>query len=311
MGPPKNAHLIAELIRSLDPTASSQRLVTTCNGGSGTDWDVPQNWTGTYGGDPKTYANDLKKQILVGEYGAWRTLDLHSEGGFVQNGTYSEDRMTQLMEQKIRLAESAKDSIAGHFFWLLTSHDNPGRVQGGEGLRELDRVGPVNYKGLLTSWEEPTDAFYMYRSNYASKEKEPMVYIVSHTWSNRWMQGGIKDSIYVYSNCDEVELFNDIDNLSLGKRKRNGRGTHFQWDQVAIKYNLLYAVGYVNGKKVAKDIIVLNHLPQSPNFSAWFVPTSLQMSKSSKTVFPLMATSKMRRPFAFAPPPIPDHGSIK
>ena len=45
-----------ELIRSLDPTASSQRLVTTCNGGSGTDWDVPQNWTGTYGGDPNTYA---------------------------------------------------------------------------------------------------------------------------------------------------------------------------------------------------------------------------------------------------------------
>jgi len=52
-----------ELIRSLDPTASSQRLITTCNGGSGTDWDVPQNWTGTYGGDPNTYASDIKKQV--------------------------------------------------------------------------------------------------------------------------------------------------------------------------------------------------------------------------------------------------------
>ncbi|HEU5165548.1 MAG TPA: malectin domain-containing carbohydrate-binding protein [Chitinophagaceae bacterium] len=256
-----------ELIRSLDPTASSQRLVTTCNGGSGTDWDVPQNWTGTYGGDADTYAEDLKKQILVGEYGAWRTLDLHTEGGFVQNGILSEDRMTQLMEQKVRLAESVKDSIAGHFFWLLTSHDNPGRVQGGEGLRELDRIGPVNYKGLLTPWEEPTDAFYMYRSNYAPKEKEPMVYIVSHTWPNRWMKPGIKDSIYVYSNCDEVELFNDIDNASLGKRKRNGIGTHFQWDKVNIQYNVLYAVGYVNGKAVARDTLVLLHLPQSPNFN--------------------------------------------
>jgi hypothetical protein len=255
------------LIRSLDPTASSQRLVTTCNGGSGTDWDVPQNWTGTYGGDPNTYAEDLKKQILVGEYGAWRTLDLHTEGGFEQNGILSEDRMTQLMEQKIRLAESVKDSVAGHFFWLLTSHDNPGRVQGGEGQRELDRIGPVNYKGLLTPWEEPTDAFYMYRSNYVSKEKEPMVYIVSHTWPNRWMKPGIKDNIYVYSNCDEVELFNDIDNASLGKRKQNGVGTHFQWDKVNIQYNVLYAVGYVNGKAVAKDTIVLLHLPQSPNFN--------------------------------------------
>ena len=256
-----------ELIRSLDPTTSSQRLVTTCNGGSGTDWDVPQNWTGTYGGDPKTYAADLKKQILVGEYGAWRTLDLHTEGGFVQNGPLSEDRMTQLMEQKVRLAESVKDSVAGHIFWLLTSHDNPGRVQGGEGLRELDRIGPVNYKGLLTPWEEPTDAFYMFRSNYASKDKEPMVYIVSHTWPNRWMKPGIKDSIYVYSNCDEVELFNDIDNVSLGKKRRNGIGTHFQWDKVNIQYNVLYAIGYVNGKAVARDTIVLFHLPQSPNFN--------------------------------------------
>ncbi len=255
-----------ELIRSLDPTASTQRLVTTCNGGTGTDWDVPQNWTGTYGGNPATYDDDVKKQILIGEYGAWRTIDLHTEGGFVQNGILSEDRMVQLMEQKVRLAESVKDSSAGHFFWLLTSHDNPGRVQGGEGLRELDRIGPVNYKGLLTPWEEPTDAYYMFRSNYASKEKEPMVYIVSHTWPNRWMKPGIKDSIYVYSNCDEVELFNDLNGSSLGRKKKNGIGTHFQWDKANIRYNVLYAVGYVNGKAVARDTIMLHHLSQSPNF---------------------------------------------
>ncbi|MEJ8842901.1 malectin domain-containing carbohydrate-binding protein [Lacibacter sp. H375] len=255
-----------ELIRSLDPTASTQRLVTTCNGGTGTDWDVPQNWTGTYGGNPATYGDDVKKQVLIGEYGAWRTIDLHTEGGFVQNGILSEDRMVQLMEQKVRLAESVKDSSAGQFFWLLTSHDNPGRVQGGEGLRELDRIGPVNYKGLLTPWEEPTDAYYMFRSNYAPKETEPMVYIVSHTWPNRWMKPGIKDSIYVYSNCDEVELFNDINGSSLGRKKKNGIGAHFQWDKVNIQYNVLYAVGYVNGKAVARDTIVLNHLAQSPNF---------------------------------------------
>jgi beta-galactosidase len=263
--PEEFAKECTELIRSLDPTASTQRLVTTCNGGTGTDWDVPQNWTGTYGGDPAAYDDDVKKQVLIGEYGAWRTIDLHTEGGFVQNGILSEDRMVQLMEQKVRLAESVKDSSAGQFFWLLTSHDNPGRVQGGEGLRELDRIGPVNYKGLLTPWEEPTDAYYMFRSNYAAKEKEPMVYIVSHTWPNRWMKPGIKDSIYVYSNCDEVELFNDINGSSLGRKKKKGIGTHFQWDKVNIQYNVLYAVGYVNGKAVAKDTIVLHHLPQSPN----------------------------------------------
>ena len=257
----------SDIIRKLDPTASSQRKITTCNGGTGTDWDVPQNWTGTYGGDPLKYADDLQKQILVGEYGAWRTIDLHTEGPFVANGPLSENRMTQLMEMKIHLAESVKDKTAGHFFWLLNSHENPGRVQAGEGLRELDRIGPVNYKGLFTAWGEPVDAFYLYRASYVSKNKEPMVYIVSHTWPDRWLSPGKKDSICVYSNCDEVELFNDADGASLGRRKQQGIGTHFQWDNVDIKYNLLKAVGYVNGKKVAEDMIVLNHLPPAPHFN--------------------------------------------
>ncbi|MDQ0966071.1 beta-galactosidase [Flavobacterium sp. W4I14] len=254
------------LIRKLDPTASSQRKVTTCNGGKGTDWDVPQNWTGTYGGNPLTYGEDLQRQVLVGEYGAWRTIDLHTSDA---NGKgYTENKMTDLMETKVRLAESVKDKTAGHFFWLYSSHDNPGRVQGGEGLRDLDRVGPVNYKGMFTPWEEPTDVFYMFRANYAPKRTEPMVYIVSHTWPNRWNKPGIKDSIVVYSNCDEVELFNDVNGKSLGRRKRGTIGTHFQWNKPDIQYNVLYAVGYVHGKAVAKDKMVLQNLPQSPNFNA-------------------------------------------
>jgi hypothetical protein len=254
------------LIRQLDPTASRERKVTTCNGGQGTDWDVPQNWTGTYGGDPLAYAADVERQVLIGEYGAWRTLDLHRSGPFEAGGPLSEDRMTQLMELKVRLAESAKDRTAGQFFWLLTSHDNPGRVQGGEGLRELDRIGPVNYKGLLTPWEEPTDAFYMFRANYAPKATEPMVYLASHTWPDRWLAPGRKDSITVYSNCDEVELFNDVNAVSLGRKTRaGGIGTHFQWDGADIKYNVLYAVGYVGGRAVAKDYIVLHHLPAAPH----------------------------------------------
>jgi beta-galactosidase len=253
-----------ELIRKLDPTASSQRKVTTCNGGKGTDWDVPQNWTGTYGGNPLAYGEDLQRQVLVGEYGAWRTIDLHHTD---TNGKgYTENKMTDLMETKVRLAESVKDKTAGHFFWLYSSHDNPGRVQGGEGLRDLDRIGPVNYKGMFTPWEEPTDVFYMFRANYAPKQTEPMVYIVSHTWPNRWTKPGIKDSIVVYSNCDEVELFNDIDGESLGRKKRGVIGTHFQWNKPDIQYNVLYAVGYVKGKAVAKDQVVLQNLPKSPNF---------------------------------------------
>lgn len=255
------------IIRELDPTASNQRKITTCNGGTGTDWNVIQNWSGTYGGNPKAYAIEIQKQLLNGEYGAWRSIDLHTEGPFNPNGLWSEDRMTQLLEMKVCLAESVRDKCCGQFQWLLSSHENPGRIQNGEGLRDIDRVGPVNYKGLMTVWGEPLDSYYMYRAGHVSADKEPMVYIVSHTWPDRWLVPGIKDSIIVYSNCEEVELFNDLKSMSLGRKLPNGKGFHFQWDSVNIRYNILYATGYVDGKAVAEDCIILNHLPEAHDFA--------------------------------------------
>ena len=253
------------IIRELDPTASTQRLITTCNGGTGTDWDVPQNWSGTYSGDPAKYDDDLRRLSLIGEYGAWRSIGLHSEGGFDLKGPLSEDRLCALMETKIRLAEKASADACGHFQWPFTSHANPGRNFGEQGeqlfdgIRPLDRIGPVNNKGLFTIWGEPTDAFYLYRANFVPKETQPMVYLVSHTWPDRWTKPGKKSGIIVYSNCDEVELFNGA--RSLGRRTQAGRGTHFQWDNVEIDCNLLRADAFVAGKPVATDTIRLHHLP--------------------------------------------------
>ncbi|MCA1744389.1 MAG: DUF4982 domain-containing protein, partial [Bacteroidales bacterium] len=256
------------IIREMDPTASTQRVVTTCNGGSGTDWNVIQNWSGTYGGDPSKYDEDLTRQVFNGEYGAWRTADLHSDGPFEQSGAYSELRMCQLMEMKLRLGEEVADRSCGHIQWLFASHENPGRTQSGEGLRELDRVGPVNYKGLLTIWGEPVAPYYMYRSNYADKAEEPMVYIYGHNWPDRFISPGVKDSIVVFSNCDEVELFNDVNNRSYGRKTHQGRGTHFIWNQVDVQYNVLRAVGYVDGQKVAEDLVLLHHLPEAPGLAS-------------------------------------------
>ncbi len=259
-----------EIIRELDPTASKQRLITTCNSGEGTDWDVAQNWSGTYGGDLYNYANEIRKQRLVGEYGAWRSIDLHTEGGFIEDGVLSEDRMTALMETKVRLAETVRDKAIGHFAWPMTTHQNPGRNVGAQGqqttdgIRELDQIGPANNKGLQTIWGEPLDVFYMYRSNYTAAEEDPMVYIVSHTWPDRWTEPGLKDGIIVYSNCDEVELFNDLGESSLGVRTRGPKGTHFKWDAADIKYDTLYAEARMNGETVATDIIKLHHLPPAP-----------------------------------------------
>ena len=162
--PKKFAEECCDIIRQLDPTCADQRAITTCNGGEGSDWNVIQNWSGTYGGSAENYDNELKQpeQLLNGEYGAWRTIDLHG------NAKYSEESFTKLLETKARLAESAKESVCGHFQWIFNSHDNPGRVQPDGAYRRIDKIGPINYKGLVTAWEEPTPAYYMYRQRYYS-----------------------------------------------------------------------------------------------------------------------------------------------
>ena len=186
----------SDIIRQLDPTCRDQRLITTCNGGEGTDWNVIQNWSGTYGGSAENYDNELKRpdQLLNGEYGAWRTIDLHGEE------KYSEESFTQLLETKARLAESAKDSVCGHFQWLFTSHDNPGRTQPDGALRRIDKIGPINYKGLTTIWEEPTPAYYMYRQRYANNlDGEP---IPTAADRNRDLVKGAEGYHYLYRiNC--------------------------------------------------------------------------------------------------------------
>lgn len=261
------------IIREMDPTANNMRVITTCNGGEGTDWNVVQNWSGTYGGNIHNYGRELarKDQLLNGEYGAWRTLGFHQEADtFDANGAWTEDRACKLLEMKIKLAELSKDSVSGQFQWIYSSHDNPGRKQPDEAFRKIDKVGPFNYKGLVTPWEEPTDAYYLYKANYVSPAKDPVVYIVSHTWPDRFDKRK-RANIEVYSNCDSVKLYNDVTGqIYLGRKKNNGKGTHFTWENRDIRYNVLKAVGYHGGKAVTEDVIVLNHLEKAPDFDSLY-----------------------------------------
>ena len=241
------------IIREMDPRCGSQRLITTCNGGEGTDWNVVQNWSGTYGGDIDNYGNEMKQpeQLLNGEYGAWRTLGNHT------GDNYTEERFCEILKKKVLLAESVKDSICGQFLWLLTSHDNPGRRQPDEALRRVDKVGPFNYKGLFTIWDQPTDAFYMYQQHYNPQPVAPAASLVDEqclkpaegyhylyrlncggddykdTFGNRWMQDNtrwshswaeafVSDSTQI-SPYQASQTFNDSISSPLFKSSRFGR----------------------------------------------------------------------------------------
>lgn len=185
-----------DIIREMDPkcvgskgpgTSATGRLITTCNGGRGTDWNVVQNWSGTYGGDIEAYGNELAsdEQLLNGEYGGWRSYNLHDKQdraqAFDPKAPWSEEHQCVLLHKKMQQMYANRDRVCGQFQWPLFSHENPGRQQADEGYRMIDKLGPVNYKGLISTYWEPVDAFYLYvtwgaylRGEWPSNMKSPM-----------------------------------------------------------------------------------------------------------------------------------------
>ncbi len=265
MLPTDFTRVVTELIHKLDATTPVQRKVVTCNGGTGSDWNIPQNWSGTYGGSVENYGKEIVQMQLVGEYGQYRVKGKHKEGdmALLQNsgGDVPEELFTYCLETKIREAEKVREYCYGHFQWIFTSHANPGR----ELLYCLDgkgtnRIGVVNSKGLFTCWGEPTDAYYMYRANYTSPSEAAVLYISSHSWPERFKTEAVAD-ISIYSNCEEVELYNDYGEVLIERKSAGTIGEHTVFRQVPVKWGILTAKGYVNGKCEVTDKVLFPDLP--------------------------------------------------
>lgn len=258
---------LREIIRELDPTSPAWRIATTCNGGKGSDWNVPQEWSGTYGGNCHDY--DLKTAQMVGEYGAWRNFGVHTECDYAgDENDRSESWACAAMEIKLRLGEQARDQAIGHFHWAFNSFPNPGRSADNHEGPGNAMIGSINNKGLVTAWHQPSDLYHLFRSNYADAKVDPMVYIVSHTWPDRW-KNPVPRKIRVYSNCEAVELFNGVGRKSYGKKLHPGIGRHYVWGNVLPETSLLHAVGYRGGRVVAEDLIRLDYLPEDESVYRW------------------------------------------
>ncbi len=98
--------------------------------------------------------------------------------------------------------------------------------------------------GMLDTTGAFKDSAYYLKSWWTPS---PMVHLLPHwTWPGR---EGQSIPVWVYSNADEVELFQD--GASLG-RKSMARNGHLEW-QVTYRPGALVAKGYQAGREVAAD----------------------------------------------------------
>ncbi|MCF6360345.1 MAG: DUF4982 domain-containing protein [Cyclobacteriaceae bacterium] len=128
---------------------------------------------------------------------------------------------------------------SGHFRWTgFDYYGEAGYVHGGWPFR-LFMGGALDVAGF------EKDLFYFYQSQWTEK---PMIHILPH-WTHPTLKKGTKIPVWVYSNCDEVELF--LNGRSLGKDKP---GT--KWDEMQCEWlvpwepGTLLAKGFVDGKEV-------------------------------------------------------------
>ena len=140
---------------------------------------------------------------------------------------------------------------SGHFRWTgFDYYGEAGYVHGGWPFR-LFMGGALDVAGFKK------DLFYFYQSQWT---KRPMVHILPN-WTNPTMKKGTKIPVWVYSNCDEVELY--LNGKFLGKDKPGTKWDEMQCEwMVPWEQGTILAKGYINGKQVTEEQLTTSSGPE-------------------------------------------------
>ncbi len=134
-----------------------------------------------------------------------------------------------------------REWIAGGFQWAGIEH------RGEAGWPRLCSVS-----GALDLFLQKKDAWYQNKSFWT---EEPMVHIAGH-WNMDGRQGEAVP-VWVYTNCDEVELW--YNGVSMGRKTIEKYG-HAEWELI-YEEGEVTVKGYRNGKEVASDRVATTGRP--------------------------------------------------
>lgn len=128
---------------------------------------------------------------------------------------------------------ASRDYLAGCFFW--TGFDYRGEPNPMKFPATGSEFGILDYCGF------PKDEAYYLKAWWTD---EPVLHILPH-WNLAGHEGETID-LWVYSNCDEVEL--TVNGRNMGRKPMPENG-HLAWD-VTYRPGTVKAYGYKNGKRI-------------------------------------------------------------
>ena len=180
-------------------------------------------------------------------------------------GDWTENYIVDLFDWHLKVSETT-DWFAGNAQWAFKDFGTP--------LRPENAIPYVNQKGLANRDGTPKDAYYVFKSYWSDV---PFTYIESHTWTERSGPENKSRQLCVFSNCDEVELFQQ--GVSMGIRKRilgDFPANNLRWDiEFREGVNQLIAVGYQDRETVAQDSLLVQY-----TFRRHGAPAEIQLSAS-------------------------------
>ncbi len=109
--------------------------------------------------------------------------------------------------------DNSRSFVAGSFIWVGFDYI-------GEPTPYSSYPSKSSYYGIVDTAGFPKDVYYFYKSQWTT---DPMVHILPH-WN--WTSGTTV-TIFVYNNCDSVELF--LNNVSQGSKTLSAGALHLEW----------------------------------------------------------------------------------
>ena len=194
--------------------------------------------------DEYTLIRNLFPNIPI--YGSETASALSSRGIYARDGI--KHQYSSFDDNYVNWGDSAASAmkrnmeelsyVAGEFVW--TGFDYIG-----EPTEWNQYPCKSSYFGIVDLAGFPKDIYYMYQSQWTTT---PMIHIVAD-----WTGNG-KKKIWIYSNCNQVELF--LNGVSLGKKSKSDMGASYQYEYYAQYTNgILVAQGYNNdGTLIAQDV---------------------------------------------------------
>lgn len=266
-----------ELSHQLDPSRKTA-IRKYYEGANIVDVFSPSIWSGWYSGSYKSYQKAIAtykpkyKHFLHAEYGGSSHVGRHTENpitgegqinsegweeaiiqtkvaNIAQIGDWSENYIVDLFDWHLRISET-DSTFVGNIQWAFKDFGTP--------LRPENAIPYMNQKGLVDRNGHPKDAYYVFKSYWATK---PFTYIESHTWTERQGPEHLARTLSVYSNCNEVEFFHNGKSLGIKQKDINAfPASGLTWDvNFTSGKNSLKAVGIVSAGDNVSDKIEVNY----------------------------------------------------